>query len=132
MSERYWQSGQPTERGIEVFTTGDCWILAYRLHQLTDWPIYGVGEGEWVNFQWSHYVVKAPNGLYLDVTGVSTAAELRQAWDSPKVRRISTRLYDDIALTSRHPQASAFPRSWHRALIMAHRLLGTYGIPSEE
>ena len=67
VTERTWADDAPTEWGIEVFTQGECWMLAYWLNQLGGWPVFVIApvrEPGW----WDHAFVKV-DGRPFDVTG---------------------------------------------------------------
>lgn len=76
-----------TEYGIECFTAGDCWALAWHLYRLlqrrpeTDPRLCVVGE--WPG--WSHVVVEIDTGLFLDATGLNTYDDLATSWGSDPV-----------------------------------------------
>lgn len=67
---------------IERYTEGDCWVLMKRLHRVSGWPCAAFycrdGDGE---IEASvHGFVQCPNGKYLDVEGVWTAAEMTEKY----------------------------------------------------
>lgn len=76
--EDLWHPGGPTEYGIEVFTAGDCWALAWYLAHNTGGRLVTVGWPDW-----RHVAVRLDHhdrNLYLDATGLRTRAELASAW----------------------------------------------------
>lgn len=76
-----WRDGGPTEYGIEVFTAGDCWALAWYVAHLTggrlvtlDWP------------EWRHVAVRLDRhdkSLYLDAYGLHSRDDLTRQWGLP-------------------------------------------------
>lgn len=79
MLGRLWSRGGPTEYGIEVFTEGECWTLAYYLHRIGGWPICTIApkdDPDW----WEHVVVRVGHNTYFDVTGFHTRDALLKAW----------------------------------------------------
>lgn len=77
-------TGLFTEREIEAFNYGDCWLLALAIHRLTDWKIVGVGvkgqEDRGGYRDWCHIAVQTPNNKILDINGVHTKDEVIQRW----------------------------------------------------
>ncbi len=75
--QRVWHRGSPTEYGIEVYTEGDCWILAYYLAKKLNSKVSLIGA-----YDWGHAVALVPphmvNGKerYLDINGISTRHKL--------------------------------------------------------
>lgn len=69
--------GEPTDYGIEVYTEGDCWALAWHVALLTGGTLNTLGR--WP--AWNHVVVEVGPDRYLDALGIHTAAELRAEWD---------------------------------------------------
>jgi hypothetical protein len=67
------------------FNLGNCDIYAAALHRLYGYPLYAVsgkflepewgGEREW-DVEYSHILVKLPNGNYFDVDGEQTESEI--------------------------------------------------------
>lgn len=70
-SEEMWENGEPTDYGIEVYTEGDCWALAWALHEITGLPVVLAGTRE----TWQHVFVHAGRNKYLDITGFNTRKE---------------------------------------------------------
>lgn len=83
--ERLWEDGpdggEPTEYGIEVYTAGDCWALAWHVAMLTGGTICTLGC--WPG--WNHVVVEVGRDRYLDALGIHAAAGLRAEWGGPVV-----------------------------------------------
>jgi hypothetical protein len=68
----------------EMFTWGDCGHLAREIHQKTGYPVNAIGiriPGQ-TEVSWQHMTVKAPDGRFLDVTGIQPEAILKKAWSS--------------------------------------------------
>ena len=79
--DAYWYPGGPTPYGIEVFTAGDCWALAWYLAQLTGGRLVTLGWPEW-----RHVAVRLDRhdrNLYLDATGLHTRSDLATNWGLP-------------------------------------------------
>lgn len=75
-----WFAGSPTEYGIEVFTEGDCWALAWYVAKATGGRLATLG---WPG--WEHVVVQVGPDEYLDATGMSTRRMLADIWQLPVV-----------------------------------------------
>jgi hypothetical protein len=132
VTNQHWLNGEPTELGLETFTCGDCWILAYRLSQLTGWPIMRVGPttGRHDYHGAKHFAVKtSPYGFLLDVEGVRTYGQMRRRWGVKSIVEAPESLYDEIGTLR---EESDYPDSWRRSLIMARRLLNKYAVRTEE
>jgi hypothetical protein len=81
--EDLWHPGGPTEYGVEVFTAGDCWALAWYLARATGGRLVTLGWPHW----W-HVAVRLDRhdrNVYLDATGLRTRAELMQSWGAKVV-----------------------------------------------
>lgn len=74
-----WDNGEPTEYGVEVFTAGDCWVLAYYLHALGGWPVFSIAPRDDLNY-WEHVVIQLDDETYFDVTGPRDAKEMLELW----------------------------------------------------
>jgi len=64
-----------TQQDIEVFTDGDCHILARELYEHTGWPMCVFGpcaDGR------EHVFVMTPTGHALDVKGIHTLEALKK------------------------------------------------------
>jgi hypothetical protein len=79
MDEQLWGDGEPSDFGVEVFTAGNCWVLAYYLHELGGWPIVMVVPQADPDM-WEHVLVQLPDHRYLDIEGVHTRAEVLKRW----------------------------------------------------
>lgn len=77
--EPIWKDGAPTEYGIEVFTAGDCWVLAYYLHKIGGWPIFSIAPRADLRW-WEHIVVQIDADTYLDVMGPQEASKMLETW----------------------------------------------------
>src|SRR6478609_5507007 len=68
MLTTYWNEaeGRATYYGVQAYTEGDCWILAYALHELTSLPLALTGTA----LDWDHVMLALPNGEFLDITGI--------------------------------------------------------------
>lgn len=75
-----WYDGAPTEYGIEVFTEGDCWALAWYVAQLTGGRLVTLG---WP--YWGHVAVEVGPNLFLDATGLHTEQALAATWKLPVI-----------------------------------------------
>lgn len=68
----------------EAFTSGDCGHFARDLHKSTGYPVNAVGiktEGK-SDIEWQHMTVRAPDGRFLDVTGLQPESILKKSWGS--------------------------------------------------
>lgn len=119
-----WSKGAPTDFGVEVFTEGECWTLAYYLHKIGGWPVHVLhrkGEPR----LWEHVVVKIGRNQYLDVNGVQTEKALVQQWRlnvNPLRESFTTWLEYWNAIEGCH----VYDRPRERARVMAKRLVETY------
>ncbi|GLY55197.1 hypothetical protein [Lentzea sp. NBRC 102530] len=64
----------------EVFEYGQCHALALALHARTGWPIVGLHSSKLGDT--SHYLVRRPDGLLVDVRGTRTEQEVLEQWDA--------------------------------------------------
>lgn len=62
----------------EVFTEGDCWVLARAIESLTHCPIITINYTE--NDEWFHVANVLPNGLIVDIDGVFEQEEWLENW----------------------------------------------------
>lgn len=65
----------------EMFTEGDCGLLARELHKQNGYPVVAIGlrqTGQTTS--WQHMVVRTPENRFLDVTGIQTESSLKGAW----------------------------------------------------
>jgi hypothetical protein len=53
----------------ERFTEGECDLLSDALHEVTDWPVVAVGDGDGGVVGWVHAGVQMPSGDILDARG---------------------------------------------------------------
>lgn len=63
----------------DVFEAGYCHALALAVHERTGWPVVGLGERSFSDS--SHYLVRRPDGMLVDVRGVRAEADVLQQWD---------------------------------------------------
>lgn len=122
MAQRLWSNDQATEWGVEVFTEGECWTLAYYVHRMGNWPVYWL---EREPYYWEHVVVKVGYNKYLDVNGVQTRLQLLEAWPGLHLRYIgqySSWLAYIKILCGEHIYLNAHQRS----RSMAKRLVKRY------
>lgn len=71
---------QIDDQAIQLFGSGACGYLAFELHRLTGLPLalFTYSESEW---GWSgHAAVALPDGTFLDIEGVATAAEINSRY----------------------------------------------------
>lgn len=68
----------------EMFTGGDCGLLARELNKKTGDPVHAVGirSKDTGEVEWQHMTVKTSEGRFLDVTGIQPEANLIKAWTS--------------------------------------------------
>ena len=72
---------------LHAFKVGACGALAIAMHEELGWPIYAVTDAHNVEDGVAgggsalHWVVKRPDGLFVDVDGVHTEAELVSEYD---------------------------------------------------
>lgn len=67
------------ERLREVYTEGECELLADALHALTKWPVVVVGDAGGV-VGWVHAGVQSPTGQILDADGCHDPSDWLTAW----------------------------------------------------
>ncbi len=101
------------------FTCGDCHILARALHLRTGWPIGVTVDdfGEW----FGHAFVVRPDGLALDVDGLSDPDDIADLYDTR-----DWTLTDWPTLRSKWGGADRGSHSYVRARIVADELLARY------
>jgi hypothetical protein len=88
---KLWAHGKPTREGIDVFTCGNCWLLAWYLHRFTGWQLVLVGGDE---SEWNHAAVwNRHERLYLDVHGLTEPEVFYKRW-SPIIVPVR---YDTLA-----------------------------------
>src|ERR1700744_4044983 len=80
MSSLMWEF----EDDHQMFTEGACHIMAQTLRKLKGWPIYGLETYE--ESPEGHAFVLLPNGLCLDIDGVSTIDEMCDRWHCDDIR----------------------------------------------
>lgn len=75
----------PRETLNAFYTQGFCGVMATVLHQVTGWPIYGVGENaDLARCTFYHVFVRQPDGRYRDVRGPDQSeADMLRAWSRP-------------------------------------------------
>lgn len=70
-------------KNLERYTYGDCYLLAWHLHQQSGWPVVLVTaspSSPEAAGDWNHVVVKSPEGIYLDIKGAHEEEALRHSW----------------------------------------------------
>jgi hypothetical protein len=72
-----WLDG-PTEDGVETYSFGDCWMLAFYLQKVVGGDIVLLGDLDY----WEHVCVRVGD-RYLDVKGAHSLDELQNAWRFP-------------------------------------------------
>ena len=79
--EPLWVDGNATYFGVEVYTEGDCWALAWHIARLLEPQL---GKGRIVTLggrtDWWHVAVRVGQDEYLDITGIKSKRELSGAW----------------------------------------------------
>lgn len=80
-----WGSGAVTlgeidERAEWVFTHGQCHALALALHLATGWPL--IEAGWHVDSVPNHWLVEAPDGRLVDITGAYDPSDVEEEWGS--------------------------------------------------
>lgn len=75
-----------TDDDRDVFTQGECGVLAWDLHERTGWPVVIASDGgDGTTFGWTHAGVQRPDGLVVDVEGVHDWGDWLDAWyDEPE------------------------------------------------
>jgi hypothetical protein len=76
----------------ELFTEGDCHHLALALHERTGWPLMIVSGRSTVE----HAFVMRPDGLALDINGLSSVSHILDCWswlDSPALSPVIARYF---------------------------------------
>lgn len=77
--------GFTTDSERHMYTNADCAHLARELHNKTGFPIFFLGDSTDSGVpvgdrRWSHFVVRVPDGRFMDVEGVWTKDELIKRW----------------------------------------------------
>lgn len=87
------------DRDREVFTQGECGVLAWDLSARTGWPVviacdgFTEFDGGGRSYGWTHAGVQRPDGLIVDVEGVHKWEDWLDTWyDDPEEE------YDDFTL----------------------------------
>ena len=93
----------PRETLNTFYTQGFCGVMATVLHQVTGWPIYGVGEqADLARCTFYHVFVRQPDGRYRDVRGPDQSeADMLRAWSHPAAIRCSSLLGPPTGCRSR-------------------------------
>lgn len=68
---------------ISWFAHGNCAALALALHDVTGWPLLIATSNADPNLladTWMHVVVQRPDGLYLDIQGAHSYAQVTEYW----------------------------------------------------
>lgn len=103
--EPLWDEGV-TERLEEIYTKGDCWKLAYALHERYGYEVYTFGVSE---YSWYHVAVKVDEGKFLDITGFSDEGELARRYGEIVVKVSDEHLTSVDALCKGLAAYYAFP-----------------------
>lgn len=74
--------GVPSALAVQIYTEGDCWILAFELGLLLDRPIVAVGPSPFPEW-WDHVLVDLEDGRLLDVYGPHRESECLARWSRP-------------------------------------------------
>lgn len=92
-----------TQEDVRTYTEAQCWVLAW--HLLQELPVEH--EARIVDFD-EHVLVQLGDAdCYLDVTGISTKAELAKVWgEVHRMRPISYDLSQHILPDPEHPENS--------------------------
>lgn len=74
---------------VEIFTKGNCWMLAAKLHDLSGWPVLFAGclGGTDEDFYWTHVAVLHPSGMVLDVMGLTSINDMLLRWHADLLRQ---------------------------------------------
>lgn len=73
------EAHKPSDLAFKVYMEGDCWKLAYALHELTGWELYTMSPAN-DPYDWTHVMVKTPTGQFMDVTGIHDGAAFTRVW----------------------------------------------------
>lgn len=77
----------------EVFTCGDCWVLARTLHRKTGWDyIYASTE----NGGWAHVGVITPDGKVLDIEGLSDRERWSAQWGALSLLQTQEGIFEEV------------------------------------
>lgn len=77
-----WEDDQVTYQAEDIYQTGDCWVYAWAVAQLTGREIYLLLEDIHGDEYWTHAVVKMEEDSYFDILGPQSAAALEAKWDA--------------------------------------------------
>jgi hypothetical protein len=114
-----WAQGGPTERGLEVYTEGDCWALAYHVARLTGGHIVTCG-GSW----WEHVLVRVARNRYLDAAGLWSREQVLRHWRGPIVT-VGYPAYPFDEYATKMSASFRFLESERTAAAFARRLVAT-------
>lgn len=103
--EPLWDEGV-TERLEEIYTEGDCWKLAYALHERYGYEVYTFGVSD---DSWYHVAVKVDEDTFLDITGFSDEDELAGPYGEIVVKVSDEHLTSADALCKGLGTYSVFP-----------------------
>ena len=70
-----------TDTDRRRYTNGECWALAYAVHEHAGWPIVAIGEedqdlSDGVSIGWVHVVNRRPDGSLVDAAGAHEIYDL--------------------------------------------------------
>jgi len=82
-----------TEKDIRTFASGDCHVLARKVHEITGWPICAFWLEEKPN---EHAFVLAPTGHAVDIQGVHPLVELGKDWLEDDEAEICEVTFDEL------------------------------------
>lgn len=123
-----WEVSGPTEDGLDAFTLGDCWVLAWAIAQkLPEGRILAMGNSE--TYWWGHVVVEVGENRYLDIHGISSEQELFARWGSSAVTEFWE--VEDLASFESYQEelgifAFSYIESLHDADVVAEELLALH------
>lgn len=66
---------------VQRFSKADCWALAMAINTATGWTICTVEPRGSDGSEWFHAVNRRPDGMIVDILGVSSVEETLARWD---------------------------------------------------
>lgn len=133
------ESGVPTGLARDIYTQGDCWILAFELGLLLNAPLLALVSNDSPH-AWDHVVVDLGRETVLDVEGRATRDEITSRWSrnacTPLVLRElghHTSMNDYVLMLDGIPLSACVATEEDRELAqaMARTLVSLHVTPQE-
>lgn len=93
---------------VEAYTSGDCWMLAHQIHDITGWDVVALGEPDDTQnnpakLDWYHMANLLPDGRVLDINGIHNQHDVMREWIGESETAVITTLNDKSHLDDREP-----------------------------